>query len=103
GESILARVIVNAQHERPSDRFNVVAWQAAFVSNTAIKLDRADKLFEGRCLKNYPPFAIGDKARAVKNYSIIATHQINEHDRNSGQPGAMRNHRAALGHLPFVK
>ena len=51
-ETVLARVVANAEHERAANRFDVVAGQTTFVRNAAIEIDCAEELFERRRLQN---------------------------------------------------
>ena len=50
GKPVLARIIVNPEHQRAANSFNVVSRQTTLVCNSALKIHGAKKLFEGRRL-----------------------------------------------------
>ena len=94
---------MNAKYQRAVNRFNIIARQTAFVRHAAVEINRPEKFFKRRRLQYYFAFTVGNDAGAVEDYSIVSAYQIYKHDWEVCHLRSMRNHRAALAHLPFIK
>ena len=95
-------VITDTEHQRLSDRFDLIAGDAACIRLTNIKLDGLDKFLKRRRLQDNVTFLIRYEACSVKDYAVIAANQIDENDRLLLQFGPMGNHIASQPDLAFV-
>src|SRR5260370_23584060 len=103
GESVLARVVANAEHQRLAHRLGIVARQTARVGHATVEIDCADELFERWRLQNDLAITIGDDAGSVKDYAVVSAGQIYEDYGQTRGPVAIRNHLASPAHLAFVE
>ena len=69
---------MDAEHERTTNRFHIVAGQTSIVGDAAIKINCAKELFKRRRLQNYLSFAVRDNAGPIEDDAVVSAHQIDE-------------------------
>src|SRR5207253_8290051 len=103
GEAVLARIIANPEDQSLAHCLDIVTCQATSVRYAAIEIDGANEFFKRRGLQDDFSFAIGDDACAIKDDSVISTHQVYEDDWQAGAFGPMRNHFTTHAQLALIK